>query len=214
LAEQVSSKKARLMAWHLRRAADMRIAKAHRLNLVKIRTRLGSCISSLSFIVFLALVAGAIYCGLNLLKKSSLPAITISMLGEEPSASESERTRVLVTNLDRRHYNFACSTEVFINGSWHDPSAEPRDADSPIDLAPKSQQVLSLPIPQEGRAWRVKLVASPVLGIVETEVLRLFRRLRLDYPSGQNFQVKGPEMPNRQMRETPSLLIARLDQKS
>jgi len=167
-----------------------------------------------SFIVFVVVLRAAICCGLNLCRKPSVPPITFAILAPTNSVSGSGFTHVLVTNAGQRRYNYAVETEVLINGSWHSASGQHGDSEITMRMPPTSQQVLSLPTPQEGHAWRLKLVGSRALGEAERKMDWLCRRIRLEYPFGESFQMTGPAMMNRSVETSQSPLIARLDQKS
>jgi len=143
------------------------------------------------------LATSAICYARNLLGGPSAPPITIAVVDHAYGASNNSLTQVLVSNAAGRRYDCVFSTEVFRNGLWRKADVQDLDAAFRIDLAPRSQHVLSVAVPQEGQAWRATLVASPVLGKVETELVWLLRRLQLEYPSGKSFQVKGSEILNR-----------------
>ena len=180
----------------------MRIAKSGRIGRERISARIGALSATFSFIAFLGVLSAPIGYGLNLHKKPALSPITIAILDNTTTASGDGLTKVLVTNRGSRRYNYALSTEVFTDGVWLKASGEHKNAASAIDMPPQSQHVLSLRIPMEGRVWRVKLVASRVLGELEEEVYQLFRQFKLEYPFAENFQVKGPEMLNRSVEST------------
>ena len=192
----------------------MRIAKPGRIGHARISARLGALKAALSFIAFLAVLSAPIGYGLNLFKKPALPPITVAILGNTNSASDDGLTQVLVTNLGSRRYNYAFSTEVFTDGVWRNAPGERNNAASAIEMPPQSQRVLSLRIPKEGRVWRIKLVASRVLGKVEEETYQLFRQFKLQYPFAENFQVKGPEMLNRSVEATRPGQTGQFAQKS
>ena len=98
------------------------------------------------------------------------------------------------TNTGDRHYDCSVTTEVLRNSEWREATVQHSEA--VFVMSPGSHIPSLMPIPQEGRAWRVKLVASRSLGEVEREVDWLFRCLKLEYPFGKRFQVAGPEMLN------------------
>src|SRR2546421_2634096 len=192
----------------------MKIAKPGRTSHARISARLGALKAALSFIAFLAVLSAPVGYGLNLLKKPALPPITVAILDNTNSASDDGLTQMLVTNLGSRRYNYAFSTEVFRDGVWQNASGEHNNAASAIEMPPQSQRVLSLRIPKEGRVWRIKLVASRVLGKVEEETYQLFRQFKLQYPFAENFQVKGPEMLNRSVEATRPGQTGQFAQKS
>ena len=190
----------------------MRNAKSGGINRTRIRARLGACTAVVSFIVFVVVLSAAICCGLNLCREPSVPPITFAILAPTNSVSGTGLTHVLVTNAGQRRYNCAVETEVLINGSWHCASGQHSDSEITMRMPPTSQQVLSLPTPQEGHAWRLKLVAGRTLGEAERKVEWLCRRIRLDYPFGEHFQMTGQAMMNRSVETSQSPLIVRLDQ--
>ena len=190
----------------------MRNAKPRRLSLVRVRTRLGTWMSTLSFIALIALLGASICYGLNLRKKPSPAPVTIAVVGDADIASERGLTQLLVTNHGSHRYHYAYSTEVLTDGVWQNAATEHNTA-SAIEMPPRSQRALSVRIPQEGRVWRVKLVANRVLGEREMVAAQFFRRFKLEYPFAEKFEVKGPEILNRSVEPTSLLVIAGLQQK-
>ncbi len=191
-----------------------RFAKPARPSCGKTKARFGTCISVLSFIIFVALIGAVICYVLNLFHKPSPPPITVLVMDPTKGDSESSLSRVLLTNASRRHYNYVFWTEVFANGRWHSAFVQHSDSASATDMPPRSGRLLSVPIPQDGDAWRVKLVGNRVLDSVETKICRLFRCLKLEYPFAKDFQVEGPEMLNPSIESTRPCLITKHSQKT
>jgi len=180
----------------------MRIAKAAYVRLGKFEVCLGAWMATLSFVAFVAMPSATIWCGLVALRgASSPPPITVAIVGGKASATMNRPTQVLVTNLGHHRYHFTFSTEIFTNGIWHDEFVQSSNS----ELRPQSQDIVLVPIPLECRAWRVKLVARRVLGRAETGVARLLHRLKVEYPIGRNFEVKGPEILNRKYKATANV---------
>ncbi len=190
-----------------------RIGKPARPSCGKVKARFGTCISVLSFITFVALIGAVICQGLNLFHKPSPPPITVLVVDPTNGDSGSSLSRVLLTNASRRHYHYVFWTEVFANGRWQSAFVQHSDSAAATDLAPRSGRLLSVPTPQDGNAWRVKLVGNRVLGSVETKICRLFRRLKLEYPFAKDFQVEGPEMLSPSIESTRPCLITKHGQK-
>ncbi len=177
-----------------------RIGKPARPSCGKVKARFGTCISVLSFITFVALIGAVICQGLLVVDPTN-------------GDSGSSLSRVLLTNASRRHYHYVFWTEVFANGRWQSAFVQHSDSAAATDLAPRSGRLLSVPTPQDGNAWRVKLVGNRVLGSVETKICRLFRRLKLEYPFAKDFQVEGPEMLSPSIESTRPCLITKHGQK-
>src|ERR1043166_1514737 len=156
----------------------MRIAKRHRIGRSRMSARLGTLRAVLSFIAFLAVLCAPIGYGLMLHRKPALPPITVAILGNTTTASGDGLAQVLITNRGTGRYNYAFLTEVLTDGVWRHASGEQRNVLSAIEMPPQSQRVLSVRIPKEGRVWRVKLVASRVLGELEAEAYQLFHRVK------------------------------------
>src|ERR1051326_576271 len=183
----------------------MRVAKACRVGCAKIGSKLYFWATNLALIVFVALVGAVVFFSVKHRKQPPPPPITVAVVGPANNASENSLTRVLVTNLGRDPYNYALCTEVLFNGSWQDASLQ--WANARFELSPKSNRTLSVRIPPEGQAWRVKLVANRVLSGVETKFDQLLRWFKPAHPLQDNSAVIGQPMNKR------SELLAGIDQK-
>lgn len=108
-------------------------------------------------------------------------------------ASPSRQNWMLLTNTsDRRRYRYALRPEG-LNGSWHTAIVRKSESSLAGEMSPWSARLFSFSQPQEADAGKLTLVASRVLGSVETKVCRLFHCLKLDYPFGYDVEVTGIE---------------------
>jgi hypothetical protein len=183
----------------------MRNAKSIRRTSGKLELWLDAWKSNLAFVAFVVLfgaVLFVVYNGPGLLKLTSPPPIRILMVAEADIHSANRFNRVLVTNSSRRRYNYVFRTEVLKNGSWQSAFVQCSEAGLENVLAPGSDCLLSVPVPEESNVWRVSLAANRVLSGVEAKVDWIFHCLKLQYPFGRGFEVKGPEMVNPSIQAT------------
>ncbi len=108
-------------------------------------------------------------------------------------ASPGRQNWMLLTNTSERRYRYALRPEGSADGSSLTPIVRKNESSLAGEMSPWSASIFSLSQPREADAGSLTLVASRVLGSVETKVCRLFHCLKLDYPFGYDVEVTGIE---------------------
>src|ERR1043165_8675994 len=131
---------------------DVRNVKARR-GRTRIEVWFDAWIAALSFVTFIVLLGAAIYSALGLRKGQSRQPITILVVGQE-GVSATNVAQVFFTNVGDLGYDCVVTSEIFRNGEWREATVQHSEA--VFVMRPRSHSPWLMPIPQEGRAWRVK----------------------------------------------------------
>lgn len=158
----------------------------------------------LSFGTFLAVVSVLTILTLLSLKKESPAPLSLIILGDSARAAMGQVTRAVLANSEDRGYVVSCWIEAFKDGSWRYAPAQTAAARLPDQILPKAQYAFSVPAPQEGSAWRLKVTGRRTMGASETALAQMFGKIKLKYPFAKTFKVDGPEVVIRRNDPLPA----------
>jgi len=178
--------------------AGMALNRFRELDGAKIRSWFDAVIAFFSFLVFvafLAFIASAVVviCSRSQLFKKSPAQIRVAVMRQANGASPSRQNWMLLTNTSQRRYRYALRPEGSADGSWHTAIVRKNESSLAGEMSPWTARLFSVSQPHGADAGSLTVVASRVLGSVETKVCRFFHCLKLDYPFGYDVEVTGIE---------------------